>query len=535
MQWRVVIELTGSDGSTQVHEAQAGDCAPTPDPAATVGLTLAVSKQVLVGLQRHLVQGQTEDYCQSRRRCRYCGAQRPLRDRCPRRLRTLFGVVEVRAPRFEPCRCSVTRHETLSPVGEIMPDRCTLEYERTLAKLGGLLPYRRACALLEELFPLGEPPVVETARQRTLQVGARLECQAAAPPRSTSAAAKSITLSIDSGHVSSVRSYQARSFEIIVAQVSNDNGKHTVFASVPAEAYHEAQQLRGVMHDLGTTQTTPVTVLSDGADGPRGLGETASIGPTYHVLDWFHLAMRIHHVAQAIKGWPDDTPENRREAVRLADIVDQHIRWRLWHGQVQRALDLIGGTLGPLEATANDEASPVAASARKVADFLRALETYVSGQSEIIIDYATSRLYELPISTVPTKSTMQWLLHCRMNANQQMRWSPRGAHRMLKVRTSVMNGTFEQDCAAAEWRAKRPYRRAAGLPQGSGRSRNECRIVLVIGIVHADFPYSADDCVPDGSADARSDRGPLPGVSSLMAPFARRVLRGARVVQVICG
>lgn len=37
------------------------------------------------------------------------------------------------------------------------------------------------------------------------------------------------------------------------------------------------------------------------------------------------------------------------------------------------------------------------------------------------------------------------LLHRRMTAKQQMRWSPRGAHFMLKVRTAVMNGTFERD------------------------------------------------------------------------------------------
>jgi hypothetical protein len=30
---------------------------------------------------------------------------------------------------------------------------------------------------------------------------------------------------------------------------------------------------------------------------------------------------------------------------------------------------------------------------------------------------------------------------------------------MLTVRTAVMNGTFERDHAAAEWRAKRPYHR----------------------------------------------------------------------------
>jgi hypothetical protein len=268
-----------------VDEVYAASCTPAPDTTATVGLTLAVGKQVLAGLQSHLVRAQTEEYCQRRRRCAWCCAQRPLKDRRPRRLRSLFGVIEVQAPRFEPCQCSETRREVLSPVGEIMPDRCTLEYERIIAEMGALLPYRRARTLLEELFPLGEPPMVETIRQRTLQVGARLECQAAASPRSTPAAAKAITLSIDSGHVRSVRIYQIRSFEVIVAQASNDNGKHVIFASVPAEAYHEAQQLRGLLHDLGETSETPVTILSDGADGPRSLGEIASVGRTSHVLD----------------------------------------------------------------------------------------------------------------------------------------------------------------------------------------------------------------------------------------------------------
>src|SRR5690349_16921785 len=140
-----------------------------------------------------------------------------------------------------------------------------------------------------------------------------------------------------------------------------------VFASVPDEAYHQAQQLRGVLHDLGATQTTLVTILSDGADGPRAVGQAASFGPTPHVLDYFHLAMRVHHVTQAVKAWPDDTTENCAEAARLADVVEAHIRWRLWHGQVQRALDLIGETLPPLEAMANDAASPVVSQASKVA------------------------------------------------------------------------------------------------------------------------------------------------------------------------
>jgi hypothetical protein len=85
----------------------------------------------------------------------------------------------------------------------------------------------------------------------------------------------------------------------------------------------------------------------------------------------------------------------------------------------------------------------------------------VSGQSNIIIDYATARRRGEPISTVVTESMVQWLLHRRMNAQQQMRWFPRGAHLMRKVRTSVVNSMLDRDYAVAECWARRPFRRAA--------------------------------------------------------------------------
>ncbi len=308
-----MLELAGPDGTSQRHEVGSGERVPTGHTAATLGLGLEEGKAVLAALQRHLVAAQVDEHCRSRRRCDRCGAQRPLKDRRPRRLISLFGVVEVRAPRFGPCRCGVACRRSVTPVAEIMPDRCTPEYERVVAAMGAALPYRRALALLEEFFPLGDVPAVETTRQRTLRVGARLERAALAPPQPPAAAREggSIALGIDAGHVRSVRSYQVRSFEAFVAQAGSTGGEAVVFGGVPAEADRQQEQLRGVLRRLGATSDTPVTILSDGADGPRSLGEAACIGPTSHVLDWFHLAMRIHHVAQTAKGWPTDTPGER--------------------------------------------------------------------------------------------------------------------------------------------------------------------------------------------------------------------------------
>ena len=188
MQWRVVVELSGAVGVNQVHEVHSSGNIMPGCSAATLGLSVSEAKTVLAGLQHYLVQAQTEEHCQALRLCARCGRQRPLKDRRPRQLQSLFGVVEVRAPRFGPCQCSVTQRTIISPATEIMPDRCTPEYERILAKLGALLPYRRARSLLEDFFPIGDGPTIETVRQRTLQVGARLECAAVAAPKPARAA-----------------------------------------------------------------------------------------------------------------------------------------------------------------------------------------------------------------------------------------------------------------------------------------------------------------------------------------------------------
>jgi hypothetical protein len=128
----------------------------------------------------------------------------------------------------------------------------------------------------------------------------------------------------------------------------------------------------------------------------------------------------------------------------------------LWHGQVQRTLDLIGETLEKLGRSRLGLTDAYAARLKRV---LQDLETYVSGRS----DYHQLRggtaicRTDLDSDHGKRRSTVQR----RMSAKQQMRWSPRGAHLMLKVRTAVMNATFERDHVAAERWANRPYRCAA--------------------------------------------------------------------------
>ena len=105
--------------------------------------------------------------------------------------------------------------------------------------------------------------------------------------------------------------------------------------SCSAVCLREADRQRGPAarraHGLGATPGTPVTILSDGAEGPRSLGEAACVGPTRHVLDWFHLSMRIRHVTQAAMSWPDASAEDRGAGASLAETMIERIKRRLWY------------------------------------------------------------------------------------------------------------------------------------------------------------------------------------------------------------
>jgi hypothetical protein len=56
----------------------------------------------------------------------------------------------------------------------------------------------------------------------------------------------------------------------------------------------------------------------------------------------------------------------------------------------------------------------------------------------------------LAIPPWSARPAARWLLHRRMGNGQQMRWSPRGARRMPKLRTAVADGTLPEDHVAAE-------------------------------------------------------------------------------------
>lgn len=94
------------------------------------------------------------------------------------------------------------------------------------------------------------------------------------------------------------------------------------------------------------------------------------------------------------------------------------------------------------------------------------------GSPDLIIDYASARLDDEPFFTSPTEGAVQWLLHRRMGAQQQMRWSPRGAHLMLQVRTlknPLICQTGPKTSAKSGWSCSIWEKRCISGPSQSSR------------------------------------------------------------------
>jgi hypothetical protein len=78
---------------------------------------------------------------------------------------------------------------------------------------------------------------------------------------------------------------------------------------------------------------------------------------------------------------------------------------------------------------------------------LSEFRVYIGRNSEEIPNYGERHRCGEPISTATAEATVNRVISRRMVKKQQMRWSPRGAHLLLQIRTRVLNDDLIADFA----------------------------------------------------------------------------------------
>jgi len=113
--WKSAIEGTDAFGEVRRHEIRVDK-----------SLSVEDGKKILAALQTVVVSQEADTYTLFRRICPDCGVLRPVKDYTTRRIRTVFGTVEVRNPRWMLCRnCHPGFAFAFAPLCEICPDRAT--------------------------------------------------------------------------------------------------------------------------------------------------------------------------------------------------------------------------------------------------------------------------------------------------------------------------------------------------------------------------------------------------------------------------
>ena len=190
------------------------------------------------------------------------------------------------------------------------------------------------------------------------------------------------------------------------------------------------RRLYEVLQSQGLQMNQEITFLSDGDDTLRKLQLEMSPMAT-HLLDWFHLTMRLTVLDQYGKGLV------QCEAVLGEAIRNQieRLKWSLWHGQVDKAL----GKIDDLEISIEPFHETYARFPRLV-KALSELRTYIVNNRHLIPNYGERYHNGETIATGFVESTVNEVVSKRFCKKQQMQWSKEGAHLLLQTRVRTLNG-----------------------------------------------------------------------------------------------
>ena len=418
MRWKIVLEGTDEFGSAHRSELTI-DKDLERLSAGEIGFSVEDGKAIMAHLQQVVVNQQCEAYVLTRRFCMDCEGFRRIKDYSKRKIRTVFGRVEVRNPRIMNCQhCLPHFCGAWVALRDICPDQATPELMERSARLGSLLPYRKAAEVMAEFLPIKPTESFVTLRHRTLKLGERLDERARErawfePPSTTERRQMELDLpndperefvvSIDTAHVRASRAEAGRNFEIVVARCGRGGrgsrpGRYFTTADT-AKRELQSRTLQALQSE-GYAGHGEVTVLSDGAEIMKRLPKALPQPTTRRQRP----IVEVEALA-----WTD------RSRARSARDDDERIR----------------ETAGERQSFSNTPA----ASGAPLAD---------------LCPFKQERGYQLrsPLSIRPAhRDGVAGGRRGRIRPGRTDEWSKRGAHLLLQVRAAVLNGDLRERLA----------------------------------------------------------------------------------------
>jgi hypothetical protein len=331
------------------------------------GLRLADGKRVVEQIQRAILCYQVEEITRESRVCPTCASVRAIHDYRTRVLDTLFGRLRVKTARLRRCpfdaRSATMANGPISPLAYFFPDRATPELQRLHAELGSRHSFREAARLMKSFLPCHLPHHT-TVRDRLGRVATRLEKSRTAPGDPADAAPKGgLTVFLDGAHIHCRPEYQQRHLDLVVGKIESRNMCRRFGLVVNATA-SPGNHMREELSGFGWKPGRLLTVISDGEFALPNLIRNAmgGDGQVKHILDWWHISMRIRRVEAAVQGLVQ-TPGLSGNPV-LFQRPAKSLRWWLWHGRARVAETYLKGIMHDCADFAEEPLSVRTAAAR---------------------------------------------------------------------------------------------------------------------------------------------------------------------------
>jgi hypothetical protein len=227
-----------------------------------------------------------------------------------------------------------------------------------------------------------------------------------------------------------------RHLKVRVGNVETKSGGRQVFGAVAKADTDVKTLINRSLDAVGRTEHTALTAFTDGGSGLRRILADAGV-TTAPLLDWFHIGMRLQHLKQVASGLSCHDPSQvAAKDVIVAEV--ERLHWRLWNGQAANArisIDRIHAVMHHFKGEPATRKS--IAPSQKLWTALQALDGYLTGQSNWLVNYAERHRAGLRVGTAIPEGTANFLVNRRMTKSQQMRWSRRGADLLLQVRCAV--------------------------------------------------------------------------------------------------
>jgi hypothetical protein len=133
-------------------------------------------------------------------------------------------------------------------------------------------------------------------------------------------------------------------------------------------------------------------------------------------------------------------------------------KWFLWHGNTFQALDILESLSFDLDVFSENKEHKRHKLEQAVSEFYE----YINLNRSFIPNYGERYRHGEAVSSAIAESTVNEIISRRMAKKQQMRWTQKGAHLLLQVRTKTLNneirGSFKR------WYPKMDQNPGASLP-----------------------------------------------------------------------